>query len=105
MIPACGPPWPTGAARFQFETGFDPVRADRGRCVVGRIIDGLYDRIEKDVELRPMFTRTFTSERMKQKAFMEEWMGGEPDYTRHHAHGGIKRIREAVTDAYDRVAA
>ena len=61
-----------------------------GRSVVGRIIDGLYDRIEKDAELRPMFTRTLASERMKQKAFMEEWMGGEPDYTRHHAHGGIK---------------
>ena len=62
-----------------------------GRSVTGRIIDGLYDRIENDAELRPMFTRTLASERMKQKAFMEEWMGGEPDYTRHHAYGGITR--------------
>ncbi len=61
-----------------------------GRSVVGRIIDGLYDRIENDAELRPMFTRTLASERMKQKAFMEEWMGGERDYTLHHAYGGIK---------------
>ena len=37
-----------------------------------------------------MFTRTLAPERMKQKAFMEEWMGGEPGYTQHHAYGGIK---------------
>ncbi len=70
----------------------DPTLFERigGRSVVAGIIDGLYDRIEKDAELRPMFTRTLAPERMKQKAFMEEWMGGEPDYTRHHAYGGIK---------------
>ncbi|MYH18463.1 MAG: hypothetical protein F4014_13765 [Gemmatimonadetes bacterium] len=70
----------------------DPTLFERigGRSVVAGIIDGLYDRIEKDAELRPMFTRTLAPERMKQKAFMEEWMGGEPGYTRHHAYGGIK---------------
>lgn len=70
----------------------DPTLFGRigGRSVIGRIIDGLYDRIENDAELRPMFTRTLASERMKQKTFMEEWMGGEPDYTRHHAYGGMK---------------
>ncbi len=70
----------------------DPTLFERigGRSVVARIIDSLYDRIEDDESLRAMFTRTLTSERMKQKAFMEEWMGGEPDYTRHHAYGGIR---------------
>ena len=70
----------------------DPTLFERigGRSVVARIIDGLYDRIEDDDSLRAMFTRTLTSERMKQKAFMEEWMGGEPGYTRHHAYGGIR---------------
>lgn len=61
-----------------------------GRSVVAAVIDGLYDRIEGDASLRAMFTRTLTSERMKQKAFMEEWMGGEPGYTRHYAYGGIR---------------
>lgn len=61
-----------------------------GRTVIARVIDGLYDRIEKDAELRPMFTRTLAPERMKQKAFLEEWMGGEPGYTHHHAYGGIR---------------
>ena len=61
-----------------------------GRSVVSNIIDSLYDRIDEDAELRPMFTRTLTSERMKQKAFLEEWMGGSPGYTHHHAYGGIR---------------
>ncbi|MCY3773879.1 MAG: hypothetical protein OXG98_17875, partial [Gemmatimonadetes bacterium] len=70
----------------------DPTLFERigGRSVVARVIDGLYDRIEEDTELRPMFTRTLAPERMKQKAFMEEWMGGEPGYTHHHAYGGIR---------------
>jgi len=70
----------------------DPTLFERigGRSVVAGIIDSLYDRIEDDASLRSMFTRTLTSERMKQKAFMEEWMGGEPGYTQHHAYGGIR---------------
>ena len=61
-----------------------------GRPIVEIIIDRLYDRIETDPELRPMFSGNLKSERMKQKAFFEEWMGGEPDYTHHHAYGGMK---------------
>jgi len=61
-----------------------------GRPVIEKVIDALYDRIEMDDELRPMFTRTLAPERRKQKAFFEEWMGGEPQYTQHHAYGGIR---------------
>ena len=70
----------------------DPTLIERigGRSVIACVIDGLYDRIENDPDLRPMFTRTLTSERMKQKAFLEEWMGGEPGYTHHHAYGGMR---------------
>ena len=61
-----------------------------GRPVIDRMIDELYNRIEEDPALRPMFPRTLTNERMKQKAFFEEWMGGDPSYTHHHAYGGLK---------------
>ncbi len=78
--------------RLASELRPDPTLFDRigGRSAVADIIDGLYDRIEEDASLRPMFTRTLAPERMKQKAFLEEWMGGEPGYTRHHAYGGIR---------------
>ncbi|MBT5874283.1 MAG: hypothetical protein HOH43_12760 [Candidatus Latescibacteria bacterium] len=60
-----------------------------GRDIVGEIIDGLYDRIETDTHLRPMFVRSLEEERKKQKAFFEEWMGGEPLYTYHYAYSGL----------------
>lgn len=61
-----------------------------GRPVIARIIDDLYNRIKTDSDLRPMFPGSLNQERMKQKAFFEEWIGGYPDYTQHHAYGGIK---------------
>jgi len=36
-----------------------------GRPVIDRMIDELYNRIEEDPGLRPMFPRTLTNERMK----------------------------------------
>lgn len=60
-----------------------------GRDTVGKIVDGLYDRIESDPHLRPMFVRSLERERQKQKAFFEEWMGGEPLYTYHYAYSGL----------------
>ena len=61
-----------------------------GRDVVARIVDGLYDRIEKGKTLRPMFVGNLTEERAKQKDFWEEWFGGEPKYTHHHAYNGLR---------------
>jgi hemoglobin len=61
-----------------------------GRETVVLIVDGLYDRIEKDPILRPMFRGNLDEEREKQKDFWEEWFGGEPKYTHHHAYNGLR---------------
>ena len=61
-----------------------------GSSVVGSIVDGLYDRIEVDSKIRPMFLRNLEGEREKQKAFWEEWLGGEPQHTHHHAYSGLQ---------------
>ena len=61
-----------------------------GRPVVERIIDGLYDGIETDRALRPMFVPNLSAERAKQKDFFCEWFGGEPEWTRHHAYNGLQ---------------
>jgi len=61
-----------------------------GRGVVESIVDGLYDRIESDPLLRPMFVSDLVGERNKQKGFFCEWFGGEPDWTRHHAYNGLQ---------------
>ncbi|MCC2669376.1 MAG: Bacterial-like globin [Armatimonadetes bacterium] len=51
-----------------------------GREAVALVVDGLYDRIERDRLLRPAFVRDLTHEREKQKRFFEAWLGGDPGY-------------------------
>jgi truncated hemoglobin YjbI/ankyrin repeat protein len=52
-----------------------------GRAAVDSLIDGLYDRIETDPALRPLFGRDLTNEREAQKRFFIEWLGGESGYS------------------------
>jgi truncated hemoglobin YjbI len=52
-----------------------------GRAAVEALVDGLYDRIEGDRMLRPLFGHDLTTEREAQKRFFSEWLGGEAEYT------------------------
>src|SRR5262249_45537075 len=52
-----------------------------GRPAVEALGDGLYDRIEADGALRPLFGRDLTSERAGQKRFFGEWLGGRAEYS------------------------
>jgi truncated hemoglobin YjbI len=52
-----------------------------GHAAVGTLIDGLYERIEADAELRPLFGRDLANERAAQVRFFTEWLGGEAAYT------------------------
>jgi truncated hemoglobin YjbI/ankyrin repeat protein len=47
-----------------------------GRLTVEALIDGLYDRIQLDPALRPLFGRHLIHERAAQKRFFTEWLGG-----------------------------
>ena len=51
-----------------------------GTAVIDALINGLYDRIETDAALRPLFGRDLTNERKGQKRFFTEWLGGERGY-------------------------
>ncbi len=52
-----------------------------GPAAVGVLVDGLYDRIENDAALRPLFGRALTDEREAQKRFFSEWLGGVGNYS------------------------
>jgi truncated hemoglobin YjbI len=52
-----------------------------GAAAVERLIDGLYDRIEVDAALRPLFGRELGNEREAQKRFFSEWLGGDAQYS------------------------
>src|SRR5262249_55676406 len=52
-----------------------------GGATVEALIDGLYDRIETEPVLRPLFGRDVTHEREAQKRFFAEWLGGDTTYS------------------------
>lgn len=54
-----------------------------GRAAVAALIDGLYDRIEVDTALRPLFGRELANERQAQKQFFADWLGGDGGYRSH----------------------
>ena len=62
-----------------------------GRPVVESIIARLYDGIEADPALRPLFPDDLTTGRLRQQWFLEEWLGGERRYT---AQRGTPRLRQ-----------
>src|SRR5262249_20745144 len=61
--------------------GSDLLARIGGPRVVATLIDRLYDRIEADPELRPLFNRDLTGERERQKRFFTEWLGGAARYS------------------------
>lgn len=84
-----------------------------GREWVARFVEELYDRLEADPELRPMFSSDLTHERASQRCFFEQWLGGESLYQgaslvelHHHIHitpravgRWLKHAGEAITQA------
>jgi truncated hemoglobin YjbI len=51
-----------------------------GRAAIDKLVDGLYDGIEVDAVLRPLFGRDLATERESQKRFFKDWLGGEGNY-------------------------
>lgn len=68
-----------------------PFERIGGREVVERVVDVFYDRMEADELLRPLFPDDMTAGREKQKAFMEEWLGGTPRYSSVQGHPMLRR--------------
>jgi len=66
-----------------------------GRAAVAALIDGLYDRIEADAALRPLFGRDLVNEREAQKRFFVEWLGGEASYS-DRAHTPLKHRHDLL---------
>jgi hemoglobin len=69
---------------------------------IGRIVDALYDALERDASLRRLFRSRRVGERARQKLFFEQLFGGEPRYTASgHADSGMQRrhAHRAITAA------
>ena len=87
-----------------------------GQASVDRLVDSLYDRFQADRVLRSLFGKDLSSQRMRQKLFFAEWLGGPPRYSesawgalyRHHedlpvtqvlADRWLDHLRGALSDA------
>ena len=62
-----------------------------GRAAVEQLVDAFYDRIEADPELRAVFPADLGPGREKQKAFLEQWLGGEPRHQRAYGPPMLRR--------------
>jgi hemoglobin len=68
-----------------------PFERIGGREVVERIVDAFYDGVEADPLLRPLFPEDMTAGRERQKAFLEEWLGGAPRFSTTRGHPMLRR--------------
>jgi truncated hemoglobin YjbI len=84
--------YPEAHRRF---AGGDAFLRIGGAAAIDALINGLYDRIETDVALRPMFGRDTTNERAAQKRFFTEWLGGERGYS-DRAHLPLKHRHDLL---------
>ena len=66
-----------------------------GAAAVDTLINGLYDRIENDAALRPLFGRDTTNQRAAQKRFFTGWLGGKHGYS-DHAHLPLKHRHDLL---------
>jgi truncated hemoglobin YjbI/ankyrin repeat protein len=63
-----------------------------GRHAIERIVEALYDALERDASLHRLFLSRRDGERARQKLFFEQLLGGEPRYTMSgHADSGMQR--------------
>ena len=74
-------------------TAQPPTRFERlgGRAALEAIVATFYDRIEADAELRPVFPPDLGPGRERQAAFLEQWLGGGPRYTRLYGEPALRR--------------
>jgi truncated hemoglobin YjbI/ankyrin repeat protein len=61
--------------------GIDMLRRIGGPAAVEILIGRLYERIETDAMLRPLFNRDLSRERMAQMRFFTEWLGDGTTYS------------------------
>jgi truncated hemoglobin YjbI/ankyrin repeat protein len=71
------------------------LRRVGGPTAVAALVDALYDGIETDAALRPLFGRDLAGEREAQKRFFAEWLGGDTGYS-DRAHLPLKHRHDLL---------
>jgi truncated hemoglobin YjbI/ankyrin repeat protein len=85
---------------FRVFRGTDLFERIGGQPAIDRLVDLLYERIEDDEQLRPLFGRGLADGRSMQKLFFGEWLGGPRRYSE-QSHAGLRHRHDglAITPA------
>ena len=89
------------AACWIIAPGFRPFRGTDlferigGQPTIDRLVDLLYEGIENDEQLRPLFPRGLADGRSMQKLFFAEWLGGPRRYSE-QAHAGLQHRHDGL---------
>jgi hemoglobin len=81
--------------------GFRPFRGTDlferigGQPTIDRLVDLLYEGINDDDQLRPLFPRDVADRRSMQKLFFAEWLGGPRRYSE-QAHAGVRHGHDGL---------
>jgi truncated hemoglobin YjbI len=81
--------------------GFRPFRGTDlferigGQPTIDRLVDLLYEGLEGDEQLRPLFPRDLGDGRSMQKLFFGEWLGGPRRYSE-RSHAGLRHRHDGL---------
>ena len=103
-VPATTAPYPSSLEHrslLEHPPGFRPFRGsdlfDRigGQPTVEELVDRLYDGLENDEQLRPLFPRDLAHGRAMQKLLFGEWLGGSRRYSE-QSHAGLRHRHDGL---------
>ena len=62
-----------------------------GRAVINDVVEHFYQLVQNDEELSSLFPLDLSDGKQKQKLFIEQWLGGESQYSDLYGHPRLRR--------------
>lgn len=62
-----------------------------GRAVINDVVEHFYQLVQNDEELYSLFPLDLSDGKQKQKLFIEQWLGGEAQYSDLYGHPRLRR--------------
>ncbi len=75
--------------------GTDLFERIGGQPVIDKLVDLLYEGLEDDEQLRPLFPRDLADGRSMQRLFFAEWLGGPRRYSE-QSHAGLRHRHDSL---------
>lgn len=67
-----------------------PLVAIGGREGIARIVERFYEKVEADIDLRPVYPENLEPGKEKLKLFLVQWLGGPAVYSEKYGHPRLR---------------